>query len=410
MTLLTGAAAETARDAIADIAAAVRDPAVYDADPDLRAASIGRGSAGAALFFAELAAVSGDERDAETALAFLDAALDRASEDMPTALLYPGTVGVGWALAYLEGRLIDPDDDPHDVDELVVRALADAPWPSADLIRGVTGAGVYLLERLPHPDARAALDLVVTRLSAMAETQPAGITWYVPPEGLLEDRRARYPNGYYDVGMAHGQAGTVALLAALVAEGVESARPLLEGATAWLTAQRLRDDAGPGWYPLIVDKDDTPPSGGRFAWCYGDAGVAVALLAAGRALKDERLVTEAHDLARASVGRTDGVVDAPLCHGSAGLMHVYLRLAEGTGDERLSDAARTWFDIVLGHRRPGPVAGWGSVRPGADDARAYAPTAGFLEGAIGVGLALLAATSDRAPDWDVLLMTKPVPG
>jgi lantibiotic modifying enzyme len=410
VTLLTGAAADEARAAIAEIAAALRDPATADVDPDLRSGTLGRGSAGAALFFAQLAAETGNDGDAETALAFLDVALDRAADEMPTALLYPGTVGVGWTLAYLEGRLLDPDDGPNDVDELVARAVADAPWPSADLIRGVTGTGVYLLERLPQPGARTALDLVVAKLTEMAETFPEGTTWYVPPEGLLEDRKALYPEGYYDVGMAHGQAGTVAMLAAALAAGVDSAKPLLESATAWLLAQRLPDDEGPGRYPLIIDKRDHPPRGGRFAWCYGDAGVAVALLAAGRALHDEAILREAHDLAVTSIPRQDGVVDAPLCHGSAGLLQVYLRLAQGTGDERLNDAARTWADVTLHrHRRPDGIAGYGSVRPTDDDDRPWVPLAGFLEGAAGVGLALLAATSDHAPDWDTVLMTKPVP-
>lgn len=412
MTLLSGPSAERARGIVADIATALRDPAVYDTDPGLRTSSLGRGAAGAAVFFAEYAQETGDERDAETALAFLDAALDQAAEEQPTALLYPGSVGVGWMLAYLSGSLLEPDDPaPNDVDELVTRAVTGAAWPSADLIRGVTGTGVYLLERPRAPHVLAALDDVVTALAKMAETTDTGTTWYVAPEGLLEDRRALYPNGLYDVGMAHGQAGMVTVLAGILTAGVEPARPLLESATAWLLAQRLPDDAGPGRYPLIIGKGETHPHGGRLAWCYGDPGVAIALLAAGQALGDDAILREAHATALAATRRTaeDGtVVDAPLCHGSAGLMHVFSRLATGTGDATLADKAREWFDLAVAQRRVGePVAGYGAVRSEPSGPE-YLPTGGFLEGAAGVGLALISATTERDPGWDRVLLTKPV--
>jgi lantibiotic modifying enzyme len=232
----------------------------------------------------------------------------------------------------------------------------------------------------------------------------------VDPATCLPDRRAAYPEGYYDVGLAHGQAGTVALLASITAAGVESARPLLESATGWLLAQRLPEDTGPGRYPLIVAKDDRPPSGGRLAWCYGDPGVAIALLAAGRALRDERIVNEAADLARLCAERPDdraGVVDAPLCHGSAGLMQVFSRLAQALQDERLADAARHWCDVLLAQLAPGePVGGVRTVRTGDGEAT-YEPLGGFLEGAAGVGLALLSAVGDRPGGWDALLLTRP---
>lgn len=405
--LLTGTAADRARAVIADIAAALRDPSVYDADPGLRAPDVGRGSAGAALLFAELAAESGSAADAETALVFLDASLEQASEERPNALLYPGTVGVGWTLAYLEGGLVDPDPDENDVDALVAHALSSGTWPSNDLIRGVAGCGVYLVER-----GRPA-DLVVERLTEMSVTTADGVTWWVDPATCLPDRAAAFPEGYYDLGIAHGQAGVIALLAHLVARGDDDARPLLEGATQWLLAQRLPDGMDHGRYPSIVAADPRPRGGSRLAWCYGDPGVAVGLYAAGRALGDEAIVKEAVDTAYAAAARPDdeaGVVDAPLCHGSAGLLHIFNRLWQQTGDERLAEAARHWFDVALAQRRPSePVAGYGAMRPPQGGGEfTYEPLAGFLEGATGVALAMLSAVIERETGWDLLLLTKPV--
>ena len=403
--LLTGNTADRARQVVTEIAAALRDPSVHDVDPGLRGMDVGRGSAGAAILFAELAAERGSEDDAETALAFLDRALEQAADERPNALLYPGTVGVGWAMAYLEGGLIDPDPDDNDVDALVARALELGNWPSNDLIRGVAGAGVYLVER-NRPS-----ELVVTRLREMATETPQGITWWVDPATCLPDRAAMYPHGYYDVGVAHGQAGVVALLAHVLAAGVEPARPLLEGATQWLLAQRLPAATGPGRYPSIVPSDDRKPVGTRLAWCYGDPGVAAGLLAAGRALGDETVVKEALDTALDAAARTGDdaqVVDAPLCHGAAGLLHLFGRLYAQTGEQRLADAARHWAEVALAMRRDEPVAGYGAMRADGQGGWDYEPIAGLLEGAAGVALALLAATSERDPAWDLLLLTKPV--
>lgn len=409
--LLTGEQADRARDAIRDIAAALRDPAVNDVDADLREPSLGRGSAGLALFFHELFRTSGEEADEQTAYAFLDAALERAADESPTALLYSGTVGVAWTLARIDG-VSEDETEPDDVDELVFHALSGAPWPSADLIRGVAGTGVYFLERLPHPAARKGLELVLERLTEMSEAQESGTAWYVDPATVLEDRRALFPEGYYDTGMAHGQAGVIAVLARMVAAGVESARPLLADATRWLLALRLPDDTG-GRYPLMIDKrPDSPTHGGRLAWCYGDAGVACALLAAGQALGDSAIVDEAVSLALVSAGRDRedaGASDVPLCHGSAGLMHIFNRLWQSTGEERLAEAARWWFDFAMKQRRAGdPVAGFGSVRVKDEGGVEYEPLGGFLEGAAGIGLALIAAVdATRPPDWDGVLLTRP---
>ena len=387
--LLTGDVAERARAAVADIAAALLDPATFDTDPGLHAPDVGRGAAGVAVFLHAYG-------DSEGALSYLDSALERAADDPPSALLYVGTVGVGWALEVVEGH----DDETNDVDGLVDRALGVA-WPSADLIRGITGAGVYLAER------RRPLAAAVATLASCATETPQGTTWFVEPATLLPDRREMFPEGYFDVGMAHGQAGMVTFLAHALAAGEETARPLLESSVAWLLAQRLPE----GGYPHIV-ADGRDPKPGRLAWCYGDPGVAVGLLAAGRALNDTPTMDEAVALALLCAGRTGdpSVVDAPLCHGAAGLAHVFNRLHQQTGEERLATAARYWAEDALARRVPGrPVAGFGSVRPDENDVMTYEPLGGFLEGAAGIGLALLSATSADLPDWDAVLLTKPVP-
>lgn len=398
--LLSDSDIDRAQTAVAEIADAVRDPAVAELDADYVNPGVAGGTSGAAVFFAQI----GDEK---TALDFLDRAIERAADDMPSLPLYVGTPGVGWAMAYLERSVLDPEEGDNDVDELVDTGLRSERWLARrefDLIRGVTGLGVYQLER------RRPLDGVVTALTSIANETPDGHTWWVDPATVPVERAELFPQGYYDVGMAHGQAGVIAVLAHGLAQGTESARPLLESTLRWLRAQRLPEDRGPGRYPLLFGPDQ-PPTGGRMAWCYGDIGVAVALLAAGQAMRDEETLTEAYDLALLCAERPvehAGAVDASLCHGSSGLAVLFARLAHAFDDDRLADAAMRWAKVVLAMQVPGePVAGYRYSVPQGDE-RGWEPRAGLLEGAIGPGLALHALSTDVAPDWDLLFLTRPV--
>jgi hypothetical protein len=398
--LLTGDDAARARAALDAIADVLRDPAAAGLDPETETAGVAGGGSGLAVFFAQI----GDEK---TALDFLDRAIERAATDSPTLPLYVGTPGVGWAMAYLERSVLDAEEGDNDVDELVEIGLKSERWLAHhefDLIRGCTGLGVYLLER-----GRPA-DPAVTALERISTETDDGVTWWVDPKTVPAERAEMFPEGYYDVGVAHGQAGVVAMLAWAHAAGTATAKGLLDPALAWLLKQRLPEQKGPGRYPLLFGPG-TERNGGRMAWCYGDLGVSVALLAAGRALKDENVLREAFETAISCAERPveqTGAIDASLCHGAGGISLLFGRLHQAFGDERLADAARTWARILLDMRVDGePVAGYRYSVP-QGDGRGWEPRTGVLEGAAGVGLVLHALTSDVAPDWDSLFLTRPV--
>ena len=95
-----------------------------------------------------------------------------------------------------------------------------------------------------------------------------------------------------------------------------------------------------------------------------------------------------------------------MCHGAAGLAHVFNRLFQATGDESFLMAARYWFERTLELRRPGEgIAGFSAYRPPNDGQEEYwDDQVGILEGAAGIALALLAATTEIEPEWDRMLL------
>jgi lantibiotic biosynthesis protein len=80
-----------------------------------------------------------------------------------------------------------------------------------------------------------------------------------------------------------------------------------------------------------------------------------------------------------------------LCHGAAGLMHIFNRIYQATGQSVFRDAALRWLDDTLalcdfpaGNR--------------------WQESCGLLNGAAGIALALLAVVGDREPRWDRILL------
>ncbi|HTG36841.1 MAG TPA: lanthionine synthetase C family protein [Thermoanaerobaculia bacterium] len=371
---------------------------------------LGTGNAGFSLLHAYLFLHSGDSEHADRAIDRLDEAADFMASFTSPESLYYGFAGIGWATAHLSGRLFEADpDDGVEIDELLLQFLSHPSRPGEyDLINGYVGLGIYALERLPRPSAARCLEKVVSRLAERAVEDEEGAAFFTPGEELLPLYRSSYPNGAFNLGMGHGLPGIVALLGAVCRAGVavQEAHRLLRATVSWLLAREL--PPGDGFrFPHFYVPGVVPPPG-RLAWCYGDLGISLALLVAARGACEPAWEREALRIARTAAARDPSrsrIVDAGICHGTAGAGHLFNRLYQATGDEHLAEAARHWFLETLAMRRPGTGVGGFSSYGRNDGAGArWSAEPGFLMGSAGVALALLAAASPVPPDWDRLLL------
>ena len=402
--LLDGDLAARANDAVQGIAVALTDAAAA-ATGDLDASLGGSGTPAYALFYRYLAKAGGIDYEER-----IDELLDHASEAVATtpmsAALYSGFTGVAWAAEHLSGT--NEEDVNEEIDQALLTALH-TPWRGDyDLINGLVGFGVYALERVHRPSAVACLEAIVDRFEQTAVSVAEGLTWFTDPDLLPVRNREANPNGYYNLGVAHGVPGVIVFLAEARRLGIraDTAGALLEGAVQWVLSQRLPVRPG-ARYPAFVTPG-VKPAPSRFAWCYGDPGVAASLLYAARAMGREDWECAALDIA-GHAAKSDpgvaGVFDAGLCHGALGLAHVYNRFYQATGDESFADAARLWYGLGLNMRRPDRgVAGFEAWHLRADGEMGWIVDYGFLTGAIGIALALLAGITPIEPQWDRLLM------
>lgn len=412
--LLEGDLALRSLQAVEDIARALES---YTPADDLRYPSLSGGAAGEALLHAYLALHNGDEHQVERAAALLDTAAQAVATTVLPPGLYSGFSGIAWVVEHLQTRLFEPDpegDDPNrEIDEALLAyldTLTDtlAELNEYDLINGFTGLGVYARERLSQPSGAVLLERVVDHLATQAETGPEGTAWFTPPNRLPAWQREIHPEGLYNLGVAHGIPAVVALLAIACRGGVatDRARPLLDGTVRWLLAHRLPAGAGSCFGTVVAAGEGSGTS--RLAWCYGDPGIAATLLVAARAVGEPGWEDKALEVARGAARRPpeqSSVRDAGICHGAAGLAHLFNRFWQASGEEVFRDAARFWIERTLEFRVPGEgIAGfraWHAL-PGPDGQWVAEP--GLLEGATGVALVLLAAVSTVEPEWDRVLL------
>jgi hypothetical protein len=321
--------------------------------------------------------------------------------------LYGGAARIAFAVGHLSAG--DDADLACAMIESSLLQFLEQPTESYDLISGVVGIAVPVLQRIadgrPSPSSEPIARSILGHLERLARTQPTGLAWPTPPTALPPWQRELAPDGYINLGLAHGVPGVVAILARYIAAGVEvpRARRLLDGAVSYL--QSVADPTvGARYQPwLPVSGARTPP---RVAWCYGDLGVAVALMSAANATGRSDWRAEALALAHGMAARpfeTSKVIDAGLCHGAAGVAHLFNRLSQATGDAELARAADAWFDRTLAMRSADPIAGFPRGLP-VDGVMTWEPAADLLTGATGVALALHAAISPIEPAWDQLLL------
>lgn len=417
--LLEGTTARKAAEAAEAVAADISEMRRKRGEARrLREPSLAGGAAGIAVLYAYLHQVRPGQRHALVSRRLLKEAGETLGSVRMTPSLYGGFAGVAWTVAHLERRSSGSNngESTEAVDEALKVYLNRPGWQSDyDLVSGLVGFGVYALERLPAPAAKVCLEGVVDRLAETAERVAGGVSWHTASQLLPPHQRKLCPRGYYNLGLAHGVPGVIAVLGASCAAGVRrrKARRLLDGAVVWLLRQRRKDRRGSRFPAWAVPR--TRSESCRSAWCYGDPGVAAALFCAARSTGSGAWAREAVEIARRSAARPPdeaGVVDAGLCHGAAGLAHVFNRMYQATGDATLRSAARYWFERTLAMRRPGQgVGGFSALGAREDGTRYWDDDPGILTGSAGIALALLAATTTVEPEWDrMLLVSTPDPG
>jgi lantibiotic modifying enzyme len=310
------------------------------------------GTAGVAVFLAELADRTGETDVRRTALGAIRQALARSESrrDSPAPGFYGGSLGTAFAAVRVACAL-GSDDVRSRAGLLLARCLEESRENAHfDIVSGRAGELAALLALAETLGDTRLLDEAADRgewlLNSAAKT-PAGYSWNDP--GLSYRHNL--------CGFAHGAAGAGYALVELFSSTAEDAfRREAERAFAY---ERSWFDPETGNWPDLRFAA-TDPSGPQrppmVAWCHGAAGIALSRLRAFEILGDERYKGEAAtalETTAASVERAVryGPQDFSLCHGLAGNADVLLVGAEMLGGEWASRAGLAVHAAELGIER-----------------------------------------------------------
>ncbi len=366
------------------------------------------GSLGASLFLFYYSKYSKNEAFYERAYSLIEDVF----ESVQNKELYPtfagGVAGLGWTLEHLSKNdilEIDINETIGELDEYLYEyMLKEISLGNYDYLHNAGGIALYFLSRESSPSSNAYLEEYVDILADHSVVDNQGVKWISEVHGK-DNEKAKV----YNLSLSHGIASIVAILSKIYQRGInkEKTEMLLNGAINYILANQFSIASSNSYFPNNISLDGDKGVSSRLAWCYGDLGISVALWNASKVLEDKELENESLKILLHASKRRDlqknYVIDAGLCHGTAGIAHIFNRMYINTGREEFKDALEYWFDETLKMARfEDGLAGfkaWWTEKYGG-----WVNQKGFLEGIAGIGLALISAISDIEPAWDECLL------
>lgn len=385
-------------------------PAVRAAGPALYA-----GSAGIALFLAELFRLTGDAEAARTARGALRHALAEA-ERMPENAFgfHNGRVGIAYAAARAAQALEDGELAGAAARVLAPLAGREGQDRALDVVGGAAGAIPALLAMAGVPGLEPMREVAVRlgeHLLRTREPEPGGWSWR--GAGPVHVRNL--------AGLGHGASGIGHALLELF-QSTGDGRFLYAGEQAFAYERQFLDPATGNWRDLrhpelaryagrmdelrarLAAGETLPPlrPSGMVAWCYGAAGIGLARLRAYETLRRDVYRAEAETAVRATLDWLRAAQARPshthvsLCHGAAGNAETLALAARVLDRPELLDRAREFA-----------AAAWEAYDGPGGARHRWPPERGLMLGEAGTGHAFLRLHGAEVPS--VLLPVAPVP-
>ena len=324
-----------------------------------------------------------------------------------------GLAGIGWLYEYLSQRkIIDYDTNAllEECDTCLENELKRFLWEgNYDFLHGGVGIALYFAKRSAKKKALVTvLNNFLEDLEKLSTKQEDGAMKWLSIVVEAEHKSRQV----YNISLSHGISAIIAMLSKLYRiEGVnqEKTETLLRGAVQYLLAQEIDKEQYGSCFPSYAHESTPTIFKSRLGWCYGDLGIASALYQAGDTLKEKTWKNKALEiLIFAALHRKtlveNMVGDAGLCHGAAGIGHIFYRAWWNTKQPEFKDAADYWFEQTLKMAEfEDGLAGFKTFQI-SDGKPIWENDYGFLTGVTGIGLALLTYYYQIEPAWDECLL------
>lgn len=374
------------------------------------------GNAGIALFLFHLHEFSRKEEHKEAAQFYLEKCFEEINNtgfSLPT--LCSGIAGVAWTVNYLAKHSLIGKENLEvldDLDEYLYNSMVSyTNQGNFDFLHGATGIALYFISRIDkNPKAANYLKEYVDALKECsifdAETNTAKIV------STIQDKD-KNPRKVFNLSMAHGMSSIIAILAKISEKDETNlnAKCLLEGFSNYIILnENINKFENGSMFNTSVELDqgqeNSQPSGSRLGWCYGDMGNGFALYHAYKATGIEKYYEKSLEIFLNSAKRKDlkkqAIMDACICHGTAGIIDIFKTVHECFGNNEFLKAENYWAELTLDFYNN--AKGLKGFCKYAIDGPKYSHN--FLEGTAGIGLALLFHHTGKKSEWNEFLLSR----
>lgn len=267
----------------------------------------------------------------------------------------------------------------------------------------------YLLAHRHQPDSRELLRRILRQI--VRYTANSFVTdqcfpgWFVNPrdpdvkKSLPPFILSEFPDGFFEPGLAHGIAGSLAALAKALSCQVEvpGHRQAVRTLIDWLhDAKRPEETLGYIWPRRLGLNDTTARVEDYFdGWAHGAPGILNTLLLAAHALKDQRLMESCERGIADMIHRIhqhQTTTNLPFCFGLSGVLAILCQAR--------SPFAKDLSDLIIAQYQTDAPFGFRCQAPSQDMNEAHLiDNPGLLTGSMGIILSLLMCLSKESPRW-----------
>jgi len=321
-----------------------------------------------------------------------------------------GLAGIGWMYEYLSSHnYIENNTNEllEDFDISLERALRiNIPKWNYDFLHGGVGIALYFVKRIiKNHNLSSVLNYFLDSLDKIKESENKNLFKW---KSLIDIKSSETG---YNISLSHGSSSIVCLLAKMYQLdnndlNKNEIAKMLNRAMEYILNQAIDMKRYGCYFASMSIETDKKLHKSRLGWCYGDLGIATTLYQAGNALQNQIWIDKSIEilLYTAQKRKTledNMVLDACLCHGTAGIGHIFYRMWWNTKLPEFKKAADYWFEQTLKMAKfKDGLAGYKTWHGNQGWVNEY----GLLEGISGIGLALLTYYYEMEPTWDECLL------
>jgi lantibiotic modifying enzyme len=318
-----------------------------------------------------------------------------------------GISGFGWLCEHLRKMDMLNREDIKFLDNLdpflYNKMIFDIQQGNYDYLHGALGVGTYFISRFDKIDVHGYLEDLLTELEKSGvECENGTVKWI----SVLN-----YETGEkgYNISLSHGTTSIAAFLIRLYQLNFETDRVnrLLIRTMMYILDQITYTEGSISYFPSYAKESSSGKYYSRLGWCYGDLGIAHILLQVAVVIKNEKWRTIALQILLHTSNRRNlqenMIMDAGICHGSAGIAYVFWNLYKNTGVQAFCETTDYWLEhTVKMAKYTDGLAGFKTWSP--KNIGQYIKSDTLLEGISGIGLVLLSHLKSNEITWDESLM------